>query len=169
MASTGEVGCIGRDLDDAFLKAFLSVGYRVPEKRILLSTGPLEDKVEFLDSARSLVKMGYELFASRGTARFLSDSGVTATELKWPLEEGEPNIATMLKQRAFDLVINVPKDNGEGELRNDYIVRRLAVDLAVPLITDIKVARQFTEDASRASGTGPRHQGGGGVSLAIYL
>lgn len=150
MASTGEVGCIGRDLDDALLKAMLSVGFRVPKKRVLLSTGPLGDKVEFLDGARRLAAMGYELCASQGSARFLRDNGVDAMGLHWPLEEEEPNIETMLKSGAFDLVINIPKNNGELELRNDYLIRRLAVDFDVPLITDIKVARRFTEALAQA-------------------
>jgi carbamoyl-phosphate synthase large subunit len=145
MASTGEVGCIGRDLNDAFLKALLSVGIRVPKRRILLSTGPMSDKVEFLGGARSLAAMGYEIYASRGTAKFLEANGVAATALHWPLESGEPNIATMLRARDFDLVINIPKNNGEKELRNDYIIRRMAIDFDLPLITDIKVARRLTE------------------------
>jgi carbamoyl-phosphate synthase large subunit len=150
MASTGEVGCIGRDLNDAFLKALLSVGYRVPGRRILLSTGPMSDKVEFLGGARSLAAMGYELFASKGTAKFLADNGVAATALHWPLEKAEPNIATMLRARDFDLVINIPKNNGEKELRNDYIIRRMAVDFDLPLVTDIKMARRFTEALAQA-------------------
>ncbi len=150
MASTGEVGCIGRDLNDAFLKALLSVGYRVPKRRILLSTGPMSDKVEFLGGARSLSAMGYEIYASKGTAKFLADNGVAVTALRWPLEKGEPNIATMLRARDFDLVINIPKNNGEKELRNDYIIRRMAIDFDLPLITDIKVARRFTEALSQA-------------------
>jgi len=145
MSSTGEVGCIGRDLNDAFLKALLSVGYRVPKKRILLSTGPMSDKVEFLGSARSLSAMGYEIYASKGTAAFLVDNGVAATALRWPLEKAEPNIATMLRERKFDLVINIPKNNGEKELKNDYIIRRMAIDFDLPLVTDIKVARRLTE------------------------
>jgi carbamoyl-phosphate synthase large subunit len=145
MSSTGEVGCIGRDLNDAFLKAMLSVGIRVPKKRILLSTGPMSDKVEFLGGARSLQAMGYEIYASKGTAKFLVDNGVPATPLHWPLEKTEPNIATMLRERKFDLVINIPKNNGEKELRNDYIIRRMAIDFDLPLVTDIKVARRLTE------------------------
>ncbi len=143
MASTGEVGCIGTDLDDAFLKAFLSVGYRIPEKGVLLSTGPMRDKVEFLEGARSLQAMGVPLYASKGTAKFLADAGLSVTALRWPSERREPNIATMLRARAFDLVINIPKNNREGELRNDYDIRRMAIDFGIPLITDIKVARQF--------------------------
>jgi len=145
MASTGEVGCIGTDLDDAFLKAMLSVGYHIPKKRILLSTGPIEDKVDFLDSARKLVEMGYELFGSRGTVKFLESNGVKATALNWPLESKEPNIATMIKSRAVDMVINIPKNNRQTELRNDYLIRRLAVDFDIPLFTNIKVARQFID------------------------
>lgn len=145
MASTGEVGCIGTDLDDAFLKAMLSVGYRIPRKKILLSTGPIEDKVDFLDSARKLVDMGYELYGSRGTVKFLEANGVKATALNWPLESKEPNIATMIKSRAVDMVINIPKNNRQTELRNDYLIRRLAIDFDIPLFTNIKVARQFIE------------------------
>jgi len=154
MASTGEVGCIGRDLNDAFLKALLSVGYRVPKKRILLSTGPMSDKIEFLDDARLLASMGYELFASKGTAKFLTDNGVAAAALHWPLEKAEPNIATMLRDRAFDLVINIPKNNGERELKNDYIIRRMAIDFDLPLVTDIKVARRLTEALAQHRGRG---------------
>ena len=145
MASTGEVGCIGTDLDDAFLKALLSVGYRIPRKKVLLSTGPLEDKVEFLESARKMHGMGYELYASRGTARFLSGNGVPAAALNWPLEGREPNIATMIRKREIDMIINVPKNNRETELKNDYLIRRMAVDFDIPLFTNIKVARQFTD------------------------
>jgi carbamoyl-phosphate synthase large subunit len=145
MASTGEVGCIGRDLNDAFLKAMLSVGYRIPKGRVLLSTGPMSDKIEFLGGARRLAGMGYGIFASKGTARFLDANVIPVTALRWPLEKGEPNIATMLRARDFDLVINIPKNNGEKELRNDYMIRRMAIDFDIPLVTDIKVARRLTE------------------------
>jgi len=145
MASTGEVGCIGSNLNDAFLKAMLSVGYRIPKKHILLSTGPMEDKIDFLDSARKLCAMGYELFASHGTAKFLKSNDVAVTDLFWPLEKREPNMLTQIKQGRFDLIINVPKDNRETELKNDYLIRRLAIDFEIPLITNIKIARQFIE------------------------
>jgi carbamoyl-phosphate synthase large subunit len=145
MASTGEVGCIGIDLSDAFLKALLSVGYRVPKKRILLSTGPIEDKLDFLDSARKLIVMGYELCGSRGTAKFLSANGVPTAVLNWPLESKEPNISTCIKQRKVDMIINIPKNNRETELKNDYIIRRMAVDFDIPLFTNIKVAREFID------------------------
>jgi carbamoyl-phosphate synthase large subunit len=145
MASTGEVGCIGIDFHDAFLKALLSVGYRIPKKRILLSTGPIEDKVNFLDSARKLIAMGYELYASRGTAQFLSSHGVHVTALNWPLESKEPNIAGFIKRREIDMIINIPKNNREQELRNDYLIRRMAVDFDIPLFTNIKVAKEFID------------------------
>jgi carbamoyl-phosphate synthase large subunit len=150
MASTGEVGCIGTDLHDAFLKALLSVGYRIPDaaklhKRILLSTGPIEGKLDFLDSARKLVEMDYELYASRGTAKFLNANGVKAEALNWPLEVKEPNIAGFIKRREIDLIINIPKNNRETELKNDYLIRRLAVDFDIPLFTNLKVAKEFIE------------------------
>jgi carbamoyl-phosphate synthase large subunit len=145
MASTGEAGCIGTDFSDAFLKSLLSVGYRIPQKRILLSTGPIEDKLNFLDSARILVEMGYELYGSRGTARFLSQNGIAIKTLNWPLESREPNIAGFIKRREIDMIINIPKNNRETELRNDYIIRRMAVDFDIPLFTNIKVARAFID------------------------
>ncbi|MDR0584836.1 MAG: carbamoyl-phosphate synthase large subunit [Treponema sp.] len=163
MASTGEVGCIGTDLSDAFLKALLSVGYRIPKKRILLSTGPIEDKLDFLDSARKLVEMGYELFGSRGTAKFLAASGVPVKALNWPLESREPNIAGYIRRREVDMIINIPKNNRETELKNDYIIRRMAVDFDIPLFTNIKVAREFI-DALAASG---KRAGGGGKTSGI--
>ena len=145
MASTGEVGCIGTDLDDAFLKALLSVGYSVPKKNILLSTGPLENKLEFLASAKKLSEMGFSLFATGGTAKFLAANDVPCARLHWPLEKTEPNIATMLRNRDFDLVINIPKNNNERELKNDYLIRRAAIDFNIPLFTNIKVAKQFID------------------------
>jgi carbamoyl-phosphate synthase large subunit len=162
MASTGEVGCIGSDLSDAFLKSMLSVGYRIPQKRILLSTGPIEDKLSFLDSAGKLVEMGYELYASRGTAKFLSGRGIPVKALNWPLESREPNIAGFIKRREVDLIINIPKNNRETELRNDYLIRRLAVDYDIPLFTNIRVAREFIDAIALA-----RLKGGGGAALEI--
>ena len=145
MASTGEVGCIASEFEEAFLKALLSVGYRVPQKGILLSTGPIGDRLEFLEGARIFAGMGLPLYASRGTAEFLAAHGVDSTPLFWPLETGKPNIADIIQERRVDLVINIPKDNGETELRNDYRIRRMAVDFDVPLFTNVKAARQFAE------------------------
>ncbi len=145
MASTGEVGCIGEDLHDAFLKAFLSVGYRLPKKKILLSTGPTESKIDFLDSARKLSEMGYELCASRGTAKFLADNGVPVESLFWPLEGKSPNIEELLSRHEIDMIINIPKNNQSTELKNGYLIRRMAVDFDIPLFTNIKTAREFVD------------------------
>ncbi|GHU49520.1 hypothetical protein FACS1894200_08240 [Spirochaetia bacterium] len=145
MASTGEVACIGSELSDAYLKALLSVGYRIPQKHILLSTGPMEDKIDFLASAKELVAMGYELYATRGTAKFLKDSGVKAETLNWPLESKEPNVTGAIKRREIDMIINIPKNNAEIELKNDYTIRRLAIDLDIPLFTNIKAAKEFID------------------------
>jgi carbamoyl-phosphate synthase large subunit len=145
MTSTGEVGCLGRGVRDAFLKALLSTGLTIPEKKILLSTGPLENKVDFVESARKLLAMGYTLAASGGTARFLQNNGIPAEALAWPLENKTPNIADALRNGEIDLVINIPKNNRETELKNDYSVRRLAIDYGIPLITNIKLAKQFTD------------------------
>ncbi|MHB9292317.1 carbamoyl-phosphate synthase large subunit [Hollandina sp. SP2] len=145
MASTGEVGCIGTELHDAFLKALLSVGYRIPKKRILLSTGPIGDKADFVDSARKLIAMGYELYASRGTAQFLGSHGMAVTPLYWPLESKKPNITDFIKNREIDMIINVPKNNRETELKNNYLIRRMAVDFDIPLFTNIKVAKEFID------------------------
>jgi carbamoyl-phosphate synthase large subunit len=161
MASTGEVGCIGTDLSDAFLKALLSVGYRIPKKRILLSTGPIENKLDFLDSARRLVEMGYELFGSRGTAKFIAANGIPVKALNWPLESKEPNIAGFIKRRQVDMIINIPKNNRETELKNDYLIRRMAVDFDIPLFTNIKVAKEFIDALADAGG------GGGSAKLEI--
>jgi len=161
MASTGEVGCIGTDLSDAFLKALLSVGYRVPRPqaggvspKILLSTGPIEDKLNFLGSARQLVDMGCELYASRGTAKFLTSNGVPAKALNWPLESKEPNIAGFIKRREVDMIINIPKNNLSTELKNNYIIRRMAVDFDIPLFTNIKVAKEFIDAIAWERGKG---------------
>jgi carbamoyl-phosphate synthase large subunit len=149
MASTGEVGCLGNDFDEAFLKALLSVGYRLPVKSILLSTGPVEDKAAFLHSARTLEHLGVMLFATRGTAEFLSANGINPTALRWPLEEGSPNVVEYLSEGKIDLVINIPKNYREQELSNDYLIRRKAVDLAIPLFTNIQLAQRFVEALAR--------------------
>src|SRR5262249_29422856 len=129
----------------AFLKAMLSVGYRLPVRSILLSTGPLKNKVEFIKNARLLREAGIALFATRGTAEFLGEHGVEATLLHWPLEHDKPNVLDHLAAKKVDLVINVPKNYEEEELTNDYLIRRRAVDCNVPLITDFQVARRLTE------------------------
>ena len=149
MASTGEVGCLGDDFDEAFLKALLAVGYRLPIRAALLSTGPIEGKAALLESARLLRDMGVQLYATRGTAAFLAANGVESTSLRWPTEAGGPNALEVLGERKVDLVINIPKNTGEEELKNDYIIRRKSADFGIPLITDVQLARRFIEAMSK--------------------
>jgi carbamoyl-phosphate synthase large subunit len=149
MVSTGEVACLGADFEEAFLKALLSVGYRLPVRSILLSTGPVESKAAFLKSARSLSQLGVTLYATKGTADFLKVNGIDSTTLHWPLESASPNVLELLESRKIDLVINIPKNFREEELSNDYLIRRRAVDLGVPLITNIQFAQRFVEAISQ--------------------
>jgi carbamoyl-phosphate synthase large subunit len=151
MASTGEVGCLGQDFEEAFLKAMLSVGFRLPVKRALLSTGPIEDKAAFLEGARTLAQMGVALYATEGSARFLAEHGVSATVLHWPDDVRSPNVLEYLRARKLDLVINIPKNTGEQELANDYLIRRKAADFGIPLITNIQLAQRLVEALSKKS------------------
>jgi carbamoyl-phosphate synthase large subunit len=143
MASTGEVGCIGENFYEAILKAMLSVGYDYPKKNILLSTGPMRSKVELVNCCRLLAQKGYNLFATRGTARFLEMNGISCTFLHWPDEDKKPNTLDYLKNKMIDLVINIPKDLTKSELSNDYHIRRSAVDFNIPLITNGQLASAF--------------------------
>jgi carbamoyl-phosphate synthase large subunit len=148
MASTGEVGCLGDDFDEAFLKALISVGFRFPVNNVLLSTGPLVDKVAFLESARLFREMGVAFYATRGTAEFLSECGFESTPVFWPSETGSPQAADLIEARKIDLVINIPKNYQESELSNDYVIRRKAVDFGIPLITNIHLANRLAEALS---------------------
>ncbi|KAF0196707.1 MAG: carbamoyl-phosphate synthase large subunit [Bacteroidetes bacterium] len=143
MASTGEVGCLGDNYYEALLNAMLSVGYRIPGKNILLSTGDARSKIELLQSARMLVERGYTLYATPGSAKFLTDNHVEATTLFWPDDETQPNTLEFLRNRKIDLVINIPKDLSKSELYNDYLIRRSAVDFNIPLITNARLASAF--------------------------
>ncbi len=143
MASTGEVGCIGENFYEAILKSMLSVGYNIPKKNILLSTGPVRSKIEMVNSCRMLAEKGYTLFATRGTADFLKQNGIESTVLHWPDEKKQPNTLTYLRERKIDLVINIPKDLTSTELSNDYTIRRSAVDFNIPLITNARLASAF--------------------------
>jgi carbamoyl-phosphate synthase large subunit len=149
MASTGEVGCIGDDFDEAFLKALLSVGFRLPVRSVLLSTGPIEGKAAFLESAKTLRDLGVALYATRGTAAFLAEHGIAATRVHWPDEAASPNALEALAERRVDLVINIPKSAAEQELANDYVIRRKAADLGIPLITNIPLAQRLVEAMAR--------------------
>jgi len=145
MASTGEVACIGDSFEEAFLKALLSVGFSFPEKNIMLSTGPFESKALFLPNAKKLKELGFNLFATRGTADFLKYNGIPAEALFWPTEKREPNALTYIENRSLDLIINIPKSIEEAELTNDYLIRRKAIDFNIPLITNLEFAERFIE------------------------
>ncbi|WP_373759855.1 carbamoyl-phosphate synthase (glutamine-hydrolyzing) large subunit [Bacteroides heparinolyticus] len=144
MASTGEVGCIGSDTSCAILKAMLSVGYRIPQKNILLSTGTPKQKVEMLSAARLLQQKGYKLFATGGSSNFLTENGVENTRVYWPSEENQqPQALDMLRNKDIDMVVNIPKNLTAGELSNGYKIRRAAIDLNIPLITNARLASAF--------------------------
>ena len=143
MASTGEVGCLGDDTSTALLKSMLSVGQRIPEKNILLSTGSAKQKAEMLDAARMLVEHGYKLYATSGSSKYLSENGVENTEVFWPSEDKQPQAIDMLHNHEIDLVVNIPKNLTAGELTNGYKIRRAAIDLNVPLITNSRLASAF--------------------------
>ena len=144
MASTGEVGCIGSDTSCAILKAMLSVGYRIPAKNILLSTGTPKQKVEMLSAARMLQKKGYRIYATGGSSKFLTENGVENTRVYWPSESGQqPQALDMLHRKEIDMVVNIPKNLTAGELDNGYKIRRAAIDLNIPLITNARLASAF--------------------------
>ena len=143
MASTGEVGCLGDNTSTALLKSMLSVGHRIPEKTILLSTGSAKQKAEMLDAARTLVKNGYKLYATGGTSKYLTENGIDNELVYWPSEEGKPQALDMLHNHEIDMVVNIPKNLTAGELTNGYKIRRAAIDLNVPLITNSRLASAF--------------------------
>ena len=143
MASTGEVGCLGDDTGSALLAAMLSVGQRIPEKNILLSTGGAKQKAEMLDAARTLKEHGYTLYATGGTSRYLTENGIENNLVYWPSEQREPQALTMLHEKKIDMVVNIPKDLTAGELSNGYKIRRAAIDLNIPLITNSRLASAF--------------------------
>ncbi len=143
MASTGEVGCIGDSFHEALLKAMYSVGYRMPVKAVLISSGPAKSKADLLEAVRLLERRGYSIFATRGTQQFLSNAGIAAKVAHWPDEDASPNTVELIRQRVVDLVINIPKDLSATELSNDYQIRRSAVDYNIPLITNARLASAF--------------------------
>ena len=144
MSSTGEVGCLGDDTSTALLKSMLSVGQRIPEKNILLSTGGAKQKAELLDSARTLIAHGYKIYATGGTSKYLTDNGIENTHVLWPSDEGEgPRALDMLHEKQIDMVVNIPKDLTARELTNGYRIRRAAIDLNIPLITNSRLASAF--------------------------
>lgn len=144
MSSTGEVGCLGDDTNQALLNAMLSVGHRIPKHTVLLSTGGAKQKAELLDTARTLIKHGYELYATGGTSRYLAENGVANTMVYWPSDVGkQPQALTLMHERKIDMVVNIPKDLTQHELTNGYKIRRTAIDLNIPLITNSRLASAF--------------------------
>lgn len=151
MASTGEVGCLGENFDEAFLKALNSVGYSFNIDSVLFSTGPIESKAELLDAARYLQKVGTKFYATEGTANFLNSNGFPVERLHWPLDDKQPNIIEYLKNGKIDLVINIPKNYQKEELTNGYLIRRAAIDYNVMLITNRQLVMRFIEALARNS------------------
>ena len=145
MASTGEVGCLGEDFEEALLKAMYSVGYKDSIRSVLLSTGPIESKVEMLEVIRLLLGMGVKIYATRGTGRFLKQNNIPVEVLYWPLEKKSPNVIEYIRDGKIDMVINIPKNYQREELTNDYLIRRAAVDYNVMLITNRQIATRFIE------------------------
>ncbi len=144
MSSTGEVGCIGDNFDEAILNSMLSVGYSIPEKNILISSGPLRSKMELLSAARILKDKGFNIFATGGTQKFFAENGVETTLIHWPSEpEMQPNALDMIRDKKIDLVINIPKNLSKSELNNGYSIRRNAIDFNIPLITNARLAGAF--------------------------
>jgi carbamoyl-phosphate synthase large subunit len=144
MSSTGEVGCIGENFNEAILKSMLSVGYNFPKKNILISSGPSRGKVELLNSAKMLVEKGFNIYATEGTHKFFRDNGIENTLIHWPDEEGQsPNTIDYIKEKKIDLVVNIPKNHTKRELKNGYTIRRSAIDYNIPLITNARVASAF--------------------------
>mgnify|MGYP000856386469 FL=1 len=146
MSSTGEVGCLGDDTNAALLKSMLSVGYRIPQKSVLLSTGGAKQKAEMLETARLLIANHYELYATGGTSAYLSENGVPNTHVYWPSETGQqPQALALLKERKIDMVVNIPKNLTVHELTNGYHIRRAAIDLNIPLLTNSRLACAFIQ------------------------
>lgn len=150
MVSTGEVGCIGENYFEAILKSMLSVGYRIPKENVLISSGPARSKLELLNSSKLLTDMGYKLFTTDGTHRFLQENGIESTWLHWPDEDDQhPNVLDYIREKKLDLVINIPKNHSRRELSNGYYIRRSAIDYNIPLITNARVASAFVYAISR--------------------
>ena len=144
MASTGEVGCLGDDQRYAILESMLSVGYRIPQKNILLSTGTAKQKASMLDAAKMLTANGFNIYATGGTSKYLEENGVPNTRVYWPSDEGQqPQALDMLHNKQIDMVVNIPKNLTQHELTNGYKIRRAAIDLNIPLITNARLASSF--------------------------
>ena len=145
MSSTGEVGCLGDDFNEALLNAMIATGYNIPKHNILVSSGGLKGKVDLLEPIKHLVKAGYAIFATEGTSKFLSENGVESTIVSWPDENGANKVMEMIANHTFDLIINVPKNHSKRELTNGYRIRRGAIDHNIPLLTNVRLAKAFID------------------------
>jgi carbamoyl-phosphate synthase large subunit len=143
MSSTGEVGCIGDDYQEALLSAMIAVGYNIPEKGILISSGAAKSKVDMLDACQLLNDKGYTIYATSGTQKFLSDNGIKSFIVDWPDEGGDNNIIDIMGNHKIDLVVNIPKNHTRRELTNGYKIRRSAIDHNIPLLTNARLASAF--------------------------
>jgi len=151
MSSTGEVGCLGAHFDEAIINAMLSVGYHIPQKGVLVSSGDAKGKVDLLEPCRMLRAQGYQLFATEGTQKFLVHNHVDATVVSWPDETKYKDIIKMIANHEVDLVINIPKDYTRRELTNGYKIRRSAIDHNIPLLTNARLASAFIRAFGRLS------------------
>lgn len=151
MSSTGEVGCLGDDFDEALLNALMATGYTIPQKSVMLSSGPVQSKVELLEPSRMLADKGIVIYATPGTARFLNENGVPAVAVHWPDEHtaAENNVLKMIARHEFDLIVNIPKDQTKRKLTNGYHIRRDAIDHNIPLMTNSRLAKAFIEACCR--------------------
>ncbi len=145
MSSTGEVGCLGDDMNEALLNALIATGYRLPKKAVLISSGGVKGKLDLLEPARQLVRKGLEVYATAGTAAFLNENGVFARSVSWPDEDDDQNVLQLIAQHRFDLIVNVPKNRTKRELTNGYRIRRAAIDHNTPLMTNTRLAKVFIE------------------------
>ena len=143
MSSTGEVGYIGDDFNEALLSAMIAVGNRIPQKNVLVSSGAAKSKAELLEPCHMLAAKGYNIYGTAGTAKFLNENGISATAVCWPDEQGDLNIMDMFSKHVFELVVNIPKDHSKRELTNGYKIRRAAIDHNIPLITNARLASAF--------------------------
>ncbi|HSD63442.1 MAG TPA: hypothetical protein VLB50_06570, partial [Ignavibacteriaceae bacterium] len=151
MSSTGEVACLGDDFNEAFLKSLLSTGHKFPIKAALLSTGTLKNKAELLEDLLTLQRRGLKFYGTKGTADFYKENGIDVEILYRPFDNAEPGILTYLSEGKIDLVINIPKTAEKVELDSDYIIRRKAVDLNIPLFTNIQFIKRFIKSIEHYS------------------
>ena len=145
MSSTGEVGCLGDDMNEALLNALIATGYKLPKKSILISSGGARGKMDLLDACKKLQEKNYDIYATNGTAHYLNENGVKATAVAWPDENEGQNVMDMIAQHKFELIVNVPKNQTKRELTNGYRIRRAAIDHNIPLMTNARLAKAFIE------------------------